>query len=258
VATTEGDETGSQHRPASITLVRHGQSHANLHDPESVADVPGELRGTPNHKVALTPTGHQQARDTGAGLARAYPQGFDHVYVSPFLRTQQTVAGLFEGFPVEWRRRLEESDAVRRDILLREQDFGYADMMGALPDTAAHFEEVRQRFEAHKTAAGKFYTRPDNGDSWADVCQRTYMFLGKLFQANRAGAHVLVVSHAVTIATFAFHLERLTEDGVIDLYHEPRKIQNCAVARYEFRPGRRPRWERTAWNRDVRGDDSQA
>ena len=45
-----------------------------------------------------------------------------------------------------------------------------------------------------------------------DVRQRTYIFLGKLFQPNRHGAHILVVSHAVTIATFAFHREQLGED----------------------------------------------
>ena len=235
-----------QHRPASITLVRHGQSLANLHDPESVEAVPMDLRGTPNHLIALTPFGHDQARATGAGLAARFPDGFDHVYVSPYLRTRQTADGLFEGFPAAWRARL-NGGRVRRDILLREQDFGYADVVGALEETAAHFEEVRLRFEAHKANAGKFYTRPDNGDSWADVCQRTYMFLGKLFQSNRRGAHILVVSHAVTIATFAFHLERLDEDGVIKLYKEQR-IRNCAVGRFEYKPSERPRWARTLWN----------
>lgn len=68
--------------------------------------------------------------------------------------------------------------------------------MSALEDTAAHFEQARLRFEAHKENAGKFYTRPDNSDSWTDVCQRTYMFLGKLFQPNRDGAHVLILSRA--------------------------------------------------------------
>jgi len=95
-----------------------------------------------------------------------------------------------------------------------------------------------------------FYTRPDNGDSWADVCERTYMFLGKLFQANRHGAHVLIVSHAVTIATFAFHFDRLSEDGVVELYRANR-IQNCAVARWRYRPEARPRWHRVAWAREI-------
>ena len=235
-----------QYRPASITLVRHGQSLSNLHDPESVQAVPADLRGTPNHRVPLTPLGHKQARDTGAALAARFPGGFDHVYVSPYLRTRETADGLLEGFPVAWRARLGEG-RVRRDILLREQDFGYADVVGALQETAAHFEEVRHRFDAHKANAGKFYTRPDNGDSWADVCERTYIFLGKLFEPNRHGAHILVVSHAVTIATFAFHLERLDEDGVIDLYRENR-IRNCAVGRFEYRAAERPPWARTLWN----------
>jgi broad specificity phosphatase PhoE len=84
------------------------------------------------------------------------------------------------------------------------------------------------------------------------VCERTYVFLGKLFQPNRSGARILVVSHAVTIATFAFHLQRLDEDGVINLYKENR-IRNCAVQRFECRPAGRPRWERTVWNEVLWG-----
>jgi broad specificity phosphatase PhoE len=185
-------EPAPQHRPASITLVRHGQSASNLYDAESVYDVPQDLRGTPNHKVQLTPLGHDQSRAAGAALAERFPDGFDHVYVSPYQRTLQTADGLLAGFPAARRARLTE-DRIRRDILLREQDFGYADVVGALPNTAEHFEQARRRFEAHKENAGKYYTRPDNGESWADVCQRTYMFLGKLFQPEPARAHILVV-----------------------------------------------------------------
>jgi broad specificity phosphatase PhoE len=235
-----------QYRPSSITLVRHGQSAANLAGPDSVDDVPADLRGTPNHKIALTPRGHEQARATGAALAARFPDGFDYLYVSPYLRTLQTAEGLLAGFQGAWRGRLADN-VLKRDILLREQDFGYADVIGALPNTAEHFEQARRRFEAHRESAGKFYTRPDNGESWADVCQRTYMFLGKLFQPNRARAHVLVVSHAVTIATFAFHLERLSEDGVVDLYGSD-KLKNCSVGRFEHRAAERPRWSRELWN----------
>lgn len=241
-----------QYRPASITFVRHGQSEANLHDPESVHDVPPALRGTPNHRVALTALGSEQAERTGRALAVAYPEGFDYVYVSPYLRTRQTADNLFAGFPEAWKARL--SERRLRDVLLREQDFGYADVVSALEDTAGHFEAARRRFAAHRESAGKFYTRPDNGDSWADVCQRTYLFLGKLFQPNRHGLHILVVSHAVTIATFAYHLERLDEDEVVELYRSQR-IANCAVGRYEHRPVGKPRWARTAWNRVLYGSE---
>jgi broad specificity phosphatase PhoE len=212
--------------------------------------VPEDLRGTPNHKVPLTSAGHEQARATGTALAERFPDGFDYVYVSPYRRTRETKEGLLAGFPPEWRARLAER--IRRDILLREQDFGYADVVGALAKTAEYFEQARRRFHAHRENAGKFYTRPDNGESWADVCQRTYMFLGKLFQPNRHGEHILVVSHSVTIVTFAFHLERLDEDAVVEL-HQASKIRNCAVGRFEHRPEERPRWVRTLWNEVMYG-----
>ena len=235
-----------QSRPASITLIRHGESASNLHDAESVYGVPPEIRGTPNHKVPLTQKGHAQARATGAALVRRFPEGFDYIYVSPYLRTRQTLDGLLEGFSDAWRARLDEH-RVRRDILLREQEFGYADIVSADEASAEFFEQASKRFEAYKLNAGKFYTKPDNGESWADVCQRTYIFLGKLFEPNRQGAHILVVSHAVTIVTFAFHLQRLDEDGVTKLYSED-KIKNCAVGRFESRAVARRRWERRLWN----------
>lgn len=235
-----------QYRPASITLVRYGESESNLYDAQSIDEVPVHLRGTPNHKVPLTKRGLDAARVTGKALAERFPKGFDYVYVSPYRRTCETQAALFEGFRDDWRTRLGDH-RTRRDILLREQDFGYADIVAAPERTAEHFEQAHRRFEAHKANAGKFYTRPENGESWADVCQRTYMFLGKLFQPNRDRAHILVISHAVTIATFAFHLQRLDEDGVIKLYRENR-INNCGVGRFESRPVERPRWVRTLWN----------
>ena len=239
-----------QPRPASITLIRHGESKANLYKPKSVDAVPAELRGTPNHRIPLTERGKEQAQGTGRALGDRYPDGFDYLYFSPFQRTRQTAEGLLLGFSDAMRRRLETR--LFRDILLREQDFGYADPMAALDETAAHFNKAMRRFAAHRGNAGKFYTMPDNGDSWADVCQRTYMFLGKLFQPNRAGANILIVSHAVTIATFAFHLERLTEDGVVELYTQ-NEIQNCAVGRYEHRAGHRPPWVRVHWNEVIHG-----
>jgi broad specificity phosphatase PhoE len=240
-----------QKRPRSITVVRHGQSEANFHDPDSTRDVPPALVGTPNHRISLTDLGHRQARGTGAALPTLCPDGFDYLYASPYRRTLQTRDGLLEGMPSEYRARIGER--VYRDILLREQDFGYADPMAALGETADHFDAARKRFQAHRESAGKFYTRPDNGDSWADVCERTYMFLGKLFQANRDGADILIVSHAVTIATFAFHLDRLDEDGVIALHLQTR-YPNCGVARWEYRSDTRPRWQRVAWAQAIHSE----
>jgi len=235
-------------RPASITLIRHGQSEANLHDPETTRDVPPELVGTPNHRVRLTDLGRRQARATGAALPARLPDSFDFVYSSPYLRTRETTKEILAGMPDDYRGRIGKVD--ERDILLREQDFGYADVMAAHTETAEHFDQAMRIFTAHRESAGKFYTRPANGDSWADVCQRTYIFLGKLFQANRHGAHVLLVSHAVTIATFAFHLDRLDEEGVVSLYRASR-IPNCGVARWECQPEANPRWKRVLWAEDL-------
>ena len=79
------------------------------------------------------------------------PNGFDYLYVSPFERTRETPEELLRGFPDALRARLEAR--LYRDILLREQDFGYADPMAALDDTAAHFQTAIKRFAAHRASS---------------------------------------------------------------------------------------------------------
>jgi broad specificity phosphatase PhoE len=238
-------------RPASITLVRHGESVANTFRLETVNDVPPEWRGTPDHKIPLTERGRQQARATGEALARLYPEGFDYVYYSPYVRTRETAELIVEAFPGAVRERMRER--FWSDLFLREQAFGYADLIAATDDLGARFQDAWQRFEHHRSIAGKFYTRPENGDSWADVCERTRTFLGKLFHEGRHGTHVLAIAHGVTIATFRYHLERLSEDEVVEAYHRDR-LKNCAVARYEHAPERRPRWALVHWNRTFHDD----
>jgi broad specificity phosphatase PhoE len=146
-------EPVSQYRPASITLVRHGQSESNLLERHSVHDVPLELRGTPNHKVRLTPLGHEQARATGVALAARFPDGFDHVYVSPYKRTLQTADELLAGFPDAWRARVTQ-DRKKHDILLREQDFGYADVVGAPAEIARPWRPCARRRGCSSSSMG--------------------------------------------------------------------------------------------------------
>jgi broad specificity phosphatase PhoE len=234
-------------RPASITLVRHGESVANTFNlKNSVDDVPEQWRGTPDHKIPLTERGRQQARDTGKALAEVQPEGFDFIYFSPFHRTRQTAEEIVSGFPEAVAMRMR--DRFWPDLFLREQAFGYADLIAAPTAIGDRFEDAYRRFEHHRSLGGKFFTRPDNGESWCDVCERTHTFMGKLFQEPRRGAHVLVVSHGVTIATFRYHLERLSEDEVVDAYHQSR-VSNCGVARYEHRRGERSNWTLAYWNR---------
>jgi broad specificity phosphatase PhoE len=235
-------------RPASITLVRHGESIANLLSPRKLEDVPPEWRGTPDHKIPLTDRGREQARETAAGLAAAHPEGFDFVYHSPYRRTRETAEELVRALPEALRDR-----ALARmwaDIFLREQAFGLADLIAAAPGGDERATQAYAHFEMHRASGGKFYTRPESGDSWADVCERTHTFLGKLFREEWRDRHVLVVSHAVTIATFRYHLERLSEDEVVDLYQKE-KLVNCGASRFVHVPrgDGRHHWRLEYWNR---------
>ncbi len=233
-------------RPASITLVRHGESIANLLSPRSIDEVPPEWRGTPDHKIPLTERGREQARATAAGLVALHPEGFDFIYHSPYRRTRETAEELAAALPPALRSRA----PMRPDLFLREQAFGLADLIAAAPgaDAGVRVTQAYAHFELHGASGGKFYTRPESGDSWADVCERTHTFLGKLFREEWRGRHVLVVSHAVTIATFRYHLERLSEDQVVDLYQND-KLVNCGASRFEHRESGTPHWRVAYWNK---------
>ncbi|HET8988375.1 MAG TPA: phosphoglycerate mutase family protein, partial [Humibacillus sp.] len=97
---------GLANRPDRIILVRHGESEGNVD--ETVYER------VPDHRLSLTETGLLQAQQTGEVLRTLLDGGSVEAYVSPYLRTRQTLTAL--GLPVAERD-------VRVEPRLREQDW---------------------------------------------------------------------------------------------------------------------------------------
>ena len=165
-----------------IKLVRHGESFANI----------GTVRGQDvgDHRIELTPRGHEQAREAGRRLGAEFIRSA-LVYTSPFERARQTLAGLLEGAGLQ-------GDQVRvyEDPRLREVEHGYTD--------------VRAQ-EALRRTHGWFYYRFEGGESPADCYDRTAGFLESMMRQKdrKKSSQVLIVTHGLTVRCFAMRFLHL-------------------------------------------------
>jgi broad specificity phosphatase PhoE len=215
-------------RPASLVLVRHAQSARNVAKKGNAFFLDDESRkavqGIPDQHVPITDEGRRQAELTGQALRREFG-AFDYVYHSGYRRTEETSQQLLAAWPPAER----EAMQVRPHLFVRERDAGWTyDMTTA--EAAAAFPWLQGYWDMF----GRFFARPPGGESFADVAERVYLFLGMLFR-ERAGQRVLVVTHGGTLRVFRYLLERWTHDEFIarwDADHVP----NCAVTSYAFDP----------------------
>jgi broad specificity phosphatase PhoE len=181
-----------------IKLVRHGESLANIGSKN-----PAE---TGDHNIGLTPLGEEQARRAGQCLGADFiAQAL--VYCSPYRRTRQTLAGLFEGAAVD-----PKTVRVYEDPRLREVDPGYLDRDKQLT--------LRQVY-------GLFYYRFQGGESPADCYDRTSGFLESLMrQVERKKARrALLVTHGLTIRCFVMRFLHLT----VEQFDQIDNPANCAI-----------------------------
>jgi probable phosphoglycerate mutase len=159
------------------------------------------------------------------------------IFHSPWLRTTQTAQIIEKAFP--------NDVPVRRNLFLTEQNFGQLDP-ALWPHHLDRYEAAYRRFEEQRKIVGKFYLRPPDGESWADVCIRTHQFLDILFRPEHDGWRVLVVTHGVTQQSFRYHLEHPTEDELVEEYERARNL-NCGAGAYDWSPERL--WQLQFWNR---------
>lgn len=203
--------------PQSITLVRHGQSVANV--AEDRADRHGwndiDIR-VREPDIELSSLGRRQARALGRWVAAAPEQWRPTtVFSSPYRRALQTAEPTLIALGLE----------VLTDERLRERELGMFDGV-----TLAGMQ-TRAPAEAERHAlAGRFYYRPPGGESWPDVMLRVGSFMGDL----RSGYHderVWIVAHRETIMAFRAVMERLPESRLLTI-DETAPVTNASLTRY--------------------------
>jgi probable phosphoglycerate mutase len=210
--------------PASLWLVRHGESAGNVaRDLAEDHGLPMIDIATRDMDVPLSNRGEHQARALGEWL-RQQPADVRPTcsIASPYVRAHSTARLVLEasGCPPELID-------VEVDERLREREFGILDRLTRAGIEARHPEQ-----SAARAFLGKFYHRPPGGESWADVALRLRSLLDTIGR-QYAGERVLVVSHQVVILVFRYLLEGLSEDELLAIDREA-DVANCAVTVFEF------------------------
>jgi len=207
-----------QRWPASIVLVRHGESLGNVALDAALAsgspDIDIAERGM---DVALSDRGAEQAAAVGEWLGRLGSARPTVVLASPYVRAVRTaeiasgVAGI--------------AGPVVLDERLREREFGVLDRLTRFG--------IEQRFPDEVVArsrVGKFYYRPPAGESWCDVALRVRSALDSITR-EYGGHRVLIVTHEVVIFVFRYVLEQLTEQRLLEIGRETR-LANGSVTSF--------------------------
>jgi 2,3-bisphosphoglycerate-dependent phosphoglycerate mutase len=178
-----------------VFLVRHGESLGNLNGQA--------YRQFGDHNVPLSEWGYRQALEAGQAIATHLEQMQMErgkklrIWYSPFLRTRQSKDALLETLPVEL------VDNVSEDYLLREQDFGLFTEIYDHAEQKQKFPDEFEKWARLRNTSGKFYARPPDGESRADVAQRVRLFLQTVMHdAERGNDTVVIVGHGVTNRAF--------------------------------------------------------
>lgn len=166
-------------RPQRIILIRHGQAEGNVDETlfETKAD----------HQMELTALGQAQARAAGERLRAVLGDEPAQFYISPYVRTRQTFAGVREAVASSVHRAYEEPR-------LREQDWGNYQV-----------REDMLRQKKARNAFGHFFYRFTHGESGADVYDRVSTFLETLhrdFQREAFPPNAVIVTHGLTMRLF--------------------------------------------------------
>ncbi|WP_230684773.1 histidine phosphatase family protein [Cellulomonas sp. JZ18] len=210
--------------PASLVLVRHGESVGNLAAARAertgaeVVDL-----GTRDADTPLSDRGLDQARALGAWLGGLRgDERPEVVWCSPYLRTRQTAAAALDAAGLDL--------PVRLDERLRDRELGVLDRLTRAGVEARHPQEAERR-----RLLGKMYHRPPGGESWADVALRLRAALRDLSERDD-GRRVLVVAHDAVVMLLRYVLEDMTEDALMAVVRE-RSVRNASVTRLDREDG---------------------
>jgi len=204
--------------PASITLVRHGESVGNLAD-DRARKAHSEVLDLDERDadVELSPTGRDQADALATWLDRTAPDDWrpSLVLSSPYRRAAETA-----------RRALGTTGLEPQlDERLRERDLGVFDGLTGAGIRARHPEEARRRQKL-----GKFYYQPPSGESWADVVLRVRSLLDDL-RHGYDGEQIWLFTHQAVIMSFRYALERIDEPELLAIDRDV-QIPNASFTRF--------------------------
>lgn len=177
-------EEQRKYRPMRLIFCRHGESEGNVNR--------GITRVVPDHNLHLTQEGRQQALAAGKKVREICKDETIKFIVSPYVRTEETLAGIlrsFEGCNYD----------VVEDVRIREQEHGNYDV-----------QDMNKLFE-HASKFGPFYFRFPHGESPADCYDRASLWVESTYrrwERNRARNEV-IVGHGIMTLVMIMRLLRI-------------------------------------------------
>lgn len=205
--------------PRDLVLVRHGQSEGNVATTAAKhgnhAYYTDKYMATPGHQWRLTELGRSQAATIGAWITKNLG-AFDHHYVSPFVRTQETAGNLA----------LPNSQWLLNRAL-RERDWG--DIGSMRKDT---FEATYpDNFWMQKN--DPLYWTPPGGESIAMVAEDRVRNVLNTWHREASSDRVIAVSHGEAMLAFRLVLERLSDTAFAEIEaNDAENIKNCEAFHY--------------------------
>jgi broad specificity phosphatase PhoE len=214
--------------PATLWLVRHGESAANVAREAALATESAEIDITHSDlDVPLSARGERQATALGRWWSEQPDAERPTVVVaSPYARARRTAERIVAAGALAPEAAAANGDApVLLDERWREKELGLFYTLTHFGVAARHPEQWTLRQQL-----GHFYYRPPNGESGADVAFRVRAALDAVAREH-AGERVLVVCHQIVILCARYVLDRLDENGLGELWRRY-DLANCSVTTY--------------------------
>ena len=194
--------------------------------------------GCSDRQTPITSAGERQARITGGRMRDAGVEPPEIIFVSPYLRTLETLRLLKEEWPEI------EAARVYREERIREKDHGLALLYN---DWRIYHVLQPEQGRLHDLL-GDYDYRFLNGENIPDVRQRTHSWITTITR-EFAGKRVMAITHHLTILATRANFERMGPEEFLHL-DEHEKPMNCGVTRYVGKdmPGSRGRLELESYN----------
>ena len=209
--------------PATLWLVRHGESAANV--AYAAAKLAGHghigLEGR-DVDVPLSPLGERQADALGRWFSSDHEAARPEIILtSPYARARDTARRFVASGGCE------RCEIVTADERLREKETGILDGLTQPGVTALHPDQAEFR-----RILGKFYHRPPGGESWCDVILRLRAVLDSI-SLHHAERRVMIVAHQVVVLCLRYIIENLDEAGILAI-DAAGNVANCSITEYRF------------------------
>jgi broad specificity phosphatase PhoE len=180
--------------------------------------------GFSDRDTPISPQGELQASMTGRGMRESGMSSPDVIFVSPYLRTEQTLRILQEEWPDL------QKATVYREERIREKDHGLA----LLYNDWRIYHLMHPEQAELNTLLGEYDYRFLNGENIPDVRERNLSWITTLTR-EFSGKRVMAITHHLTILATRANFERLSPKQFLYL-DEHEKPANCGVTRYTGNP----------------------